>query len=87
MLHLHRCVVSVLTGPDADIHAFLTFQQQLIVDILQIGPLEDLLRVVLEGRLDHERGVGDVFIVYSVLVEGFDVLVHMPEDPIQVENA
>ena len=95
MLHLLLSVISVLATPHPDIHLLLVLQQELVVDVVEVGPREHLCRVVLKHRLHRDdlrpglsipRCLRLGLIVDSILVETLHILVDVSEDPVQVED-
>jgi len=88
-------IISVLATPHPDIYLLLVLQQELIVDVVEVGPREHLCCVVLKHRLHRDdlrpglpiprcRRLG--LIIDSILVETLHILVDVSEDPVQVED-
>ena len=91
MLYLLLCVISVLTAPHADINFLLVFEEHFIVNVVKVGPCKHLHGVILKhGLYGYDLGLplacALCLIVYPILIECFNIFIHMSEDPIQVQN-
>lgn len=90
MLNLSLSIVAVLTTPNANINFLLTLKKHLVVDVMKVWSRKHLHTMILKYRFDdglRPRHIlllvcGSLRIVYTILVELFNVFVDVAEDTV-----
>ena len=93
VLYLGLSIISILATPNANIDFLFTLKKHFIVDVMKIGSSKNLHTMILKYRFNdclRTRHIllfvcGSLRIVYTILVESFNVFVDIAEDTVEVE--